>query len=458
LGRCFLLYIIILNNILYSKEINFVYHINYNYDSDSQDYYYKDATINNLGFSALAAYFNNKIKIETSLGYNIIHGSNNARSDFTPTKGLDWIRKDPGLGKSMLNYYVSDMKLEYGDSSKYFFLNKSSKHWGPGIRSLTISNKVPSFPHFGFKLPLNLNFVFEYFHGQLQSNIEDLNYNYYYSKGKAKQVNRNVAGHQLSIKLFKKTIITLSEIVIYSNRSLELGYLLPFVPFFPIQNYLNDIDNILINIDYEYEINKTKLIYTSFLMDEWSPPYTFSIKNHNWFGYQLGLDFSNNIINKDNLLIEFTWTDHRIYHHRFMVNDAYSWGYPLGFWAGPHAQELYLNYNFPYYQSQVQIEIYSVKRGEYTNVMRNLQYESNTYYKRFGDNSSICDDCTGAIESKNKFSISIFKTINKKIKLNLKYSYIFWENAGFNPLYPVSDIDIPEVIKNSFSVNFNYIF
>ena len=55
--------------------------------------------------------------------------------------------------------------------------------------------------------------------------------------------------------------------------------------------------------------------------------------------------YSHLLNDSDKLRLEFTWTDSRIYHHRFQVNDYYSHEYPLGFWGGPHAEEFYFSYN-----------------------------------------------------------------------------------------------------------------
>ena len=86
---------------------------------------------------------------------------------------------------------------------------------------------------------------------------------------------RNIAGHRLDWQPLKKWIFSISELVIYANRSLEMAYLLPFIPFFPVQNYLNDIDNILMSADVQYFHQNNIRIYGVFIMDEWSPPYTF---------------------------------------------------------------------------------------------------------------------------------------------------------------------------------------
>ena len=47
---------------------------------------------------------------------------------------------------------------------------------------------------------------------------------------------------------------------------------------------------------------------------------------------------------KSELQIEYNWTDQRIYMHKYDINDFYNHQLPLGFWAGPHAEELLFYY------------------------------------------------------------------------------------------------------------------
>ena len=64
-----------------------------------------------------------------------------------------------------------------------------------------------------------------------------------------------------------------------------------------------------------------------------------------WFNEdEVELNKSNVFVLGDDIKLEYNWTDHRIYRHRFPINDSYSNGYSLGFWAGPHAQEFLVNY------------------------------------------------------------------------------------------------------------------
>ena len=52
------------------------------------------------------------------------------------------------------------------------------------------------------------------------------------------------------------------------------------------------------------------------------------------------------------------------------MNDFYSHGFPLGFWAGPHAEEFFFSYNIDLIDMEWMIKISDAKRGE-------LQYQYN---------------------------------------------------------------------------------
>ena len=438
----------------------------YQYQSDSEEYHLQNAAVHDFEVGALGSFSNQKLSIQTYLAYHLIQGVNYRQSQFTSAQGLHFVSKDPGLGEDQRNYYISDLQIQYGDSSDFIYLNKWNKHWGPGVRSLTISNKIPTIPHFGFKWSVTDQIHFEYFHGQLKSNAPDSNYTDQYTLNgfsRLLDISRNIAGHRLDWQPHEKWTFSISEMVIYANRSLEMGYLLPFLPFFSVQNYLNDTDNILMSADLQYLHHKNLRFYGVFLMDEWSPPKTFDTDNHNWFAWQGGIDWKDIYFHRDQLRLEYTWTDHRIYHHRFEVNDYYSWGYPVGFWAGPHADEFYADYSFILGDNHIEIIFSNARRGEYTDSLRMDQYSGRPtitpVYERFGfDNSESCGNCIGTVESKQLMRLSVYRKLKEKLNIFVQYSYVNWKNAGFIPSAPQKDDAIPDIIKHSLGFGFRYQF
>ncbi len=438
----------------------------YQYQSDSEEYHLQNAAVHDFEVGALGSFSNQKLSIQTYLAYHLIQGVNYRQSQFTSAQGLHFVSKDPGLGEDQRNYYISDLQIQYGDSSDFIYLNKWNKHWGPGVRSLTISNKIPAMPHLGFEWSVTGQIHFEYFHGQLKSNAPDSNYTDQYTLNgfsRLLDISRNIAGHRLDWQPHEKWTFSISEMVIYANRSLEMGYLLPFLPFFSVQNYLNDTDNILMSADLQYLHHKNLRFYGVFLMDEWSPPKTFDTDNHNWFAWQGGIDWKDIYFHRDQLRLEYTWTDHRIYHHRFEVNDYYSWGYPVGFWAGPHADEFYADYSFILGDNHIEIIFSNARRGEYTDSLRMDQYSGRPtitpVYERFGfDNSESCGNCIGTVESKQLMRLSVYRKLKEKLNIFVQYSYVNWKNAGFIPSAPQKDDAIPDIIKHSLGFGFRYQF
>jgi len=436
---------------VYSQSLSISPEFTYQYESDNEQYAIEELAIQDYELIIIGQYRKDKLNILARMGYHLLDGTRSKPSDFTRQQGLQWVEHPPGIADDQSNYYVADLKLEYGDSVSYFYFNKWDQHWGPGVNSLTISSKIPRFFHFGFKWQLQENVRFEYFHGKLKSGIHDTNYTNYYNDvgSRTFDITRNIAGHRLEWQPFKKLILSGSELITYANRSIELTYLLPFVPFFPIQTYVGETDNVIMSADIQYLPNETIRFYGVFLMDEWSPPYTFDKDNRNWFGWQTGFQWEGVFISKSRLRMEYTWTDHRIYRHRFPVNDFYSWEYPVGFWAGPHAQELYADYSFSLGANHFEIMFSDAKRGVLTDSLLTDQYSrpnDNPVYERFSEGT----------EEKQVILLSLNRDITENININLSYTYVDWKNAGFNPSVTQSDEDLPPIKKHSMGITIRY--
>ena len=436
---------------VYSQSLSISPEFSYQYESDNEQYAIEGLAIQDYELTFIGTYNKDKLNILARMGYHLLDGTRSKPSDFTRQQGLHWVESPPGIADDQSNYYVADLKLEYGDSASYFYFNKWDKHWGPGVNSLTISSKIPRFFHFGFKWQLQENIRFEYFHGKLKSGIHDDNYTEYYNEvgSRTFDITRNIAGHRFEWQPFKQLIISGSELITYANRSIELTYLLPFVPFFPIQTYVGETDNVIISGDIQYLPHENVCVYGVFLMDEWSPPYTFDKDNHNWFGWQTGFEWEDVFISASRLRMEYTWTDHRIYRHRFPVNDFYSWGYPVGFWAGPHAQELYADYSFSLGDNHFEIMFSDAKRGVLTDSLLTDQYNrpnDNPIYERFSEGT----------EEKQVILLSLNRDITENININLSYTYVDWKNAGFNPSDPQDYADLPDITKHSIGLALLY--
>ncbi|MCH7762580.1 MAG: hypothetical protein IIB95_02415 [Candidatus Marinimicrobia bacterium] len=349
-------------------------------------------------------------------------------------------------------FEYSTMKISYTTENAVFEFGKFNRHWGPGLSSPIISIKPPTYPQFGFDWNINQKLKLQYFHGFLKSGIEDSVRSRLYQQVGEKQfdVPRSVAAHRLEWSPFGQLVLGASEIVIYAVRTLDVNYLIPFIPFWSIQHYLGDMDNVQMSGDITWYFNAKRKIYTVWFIDEWTPEWTFKKKDHNWFGWQAGLSWQHLFRPTDQVTIEWTWTDHRIYRHRFSVNDSYSKGYPLGFWAGPHAEELFIEYSLVLYDTRIILSYSDTKRGQLTDQMLEDQYNT-VQYQRF----------SGPVNYEHLQTIDLLlkrKLINGLV-IEAGVSHVLWKNAGFDPYNPnpesVKDVEKISLVIG-FSYNFNY--
>ena len=342
----------------------------------------------------------------------------------------------------------SDFKINYATKDFTLYFGKMSESWGHGNSSLLISDNTPSFPKFGFSWILNQKLSLNYFYGTLVSLLPDSTFQNLYSNNIGERItytNRSIAAHQLTFKLNKNIHFKASESVIFSRNTYDINYLIPFLPFWALQSYNGDIDNIQMQGELIFIINENFNLYNSLYIDEWRPEWTFKKKNRNWFGYQIGLNAQNIFNFQDQLIIEYNWTDHRVYRHIFPVNNSYSYDYPVGFWAGPHAEELYLKYKISIFSFDLESYLSIVKRGELNQEMLKNQY-NNIFYNRY----------SGKKENRTHIALNINKNIlNEFVNFSFGVDYVDWINPGFDPA--ASEWTGTDISKFSFNLGLHFI-
>jgi hypothetical protein len=342
-----------------------------------------------------------------------------------------------------ISYHFPNLRLEIG---------KYDQLWGGGKRAIYLSNKAPSYPQFGFEWKIKENLKLIYFHGFLKSGIDDSTSGKYYNNignlGRSINIKRSIAGHRIVWNLNSKLKISANETVVYALRGLDIHYLIPVLPFYPTENYLGDTDNLQMGFDVEIKPLIDKTIYLSFFMDEFTPEWLLKKKNHNWFAWQFGFH-SDKIFKKNiSLGIEYNWTDQRVYKHKFMINDFYSHNQPLGFWAGPHAQEFVSYITGDILDTKIYIELSSLKRGKTKQISIESNYQD-LQSKRFDDSFEIEEKWMGSIKLEN----SLF---NKYLQYQIGLNIVEFKNT-----YLAKSEEIKSTCKVSFELglyhNFNFL-
>ena len=131
---------------------------------------------------------------------------------------------------------------------------------------------------------------------------------------KIPNINRNIAAHKITWDLTEKIRINAMESVIYGVRGIDFHYLMPIIPFWSLQHYLGDTDNIQMSAEIIFSPSQKFRLYGTLFIDEWAPDKTFSKNNRNWFAYQFGFVSKYLFSKMDKLRLEFTWTDSRVFH------------------------------------------------------------------------------------------------------------------------------------------------
>ena len=419
------------------------------YLSNGSDFQPSSNEIKIFGAGLKVVYETEKLNISAKFVNHRLYGSSSQKNlhNFNSHTGFSW-GQDPTKTGDSFDYDFANLDIRYKLTNSELFYGKMNPQWGAGKSKLIISDKSPSFPLFGFNWQVNNKVSMEYFHGELKSSIQDESSMSYYTDDagivKLSDISRNIAAHRFIWSPLENLSFVGTETVIYGVRGIDSHYLIPFIPFWSLQHYLGDTDNIQMSGELIYSPSNRLKLYATIFMDEWAPEKTFSEDDRNWFAYQSGLTYVELFNNSDELRLEFTWTDSRIYHHRFEVNDYYSHGYPLGFWGGPHAEEFYFSYSLEMMNVDWSLNISNAKRGQYTSL--EIQYDNDIDdVKRF----------EGVIENKLFIELEVEKPIYEELFVNAGISYINWSNAGFDPSGGDGQ-ELEDISKTSFSVGLNY--
>ena len=172
--------------------------------------------------------------------------------------------------------------------------------WSSGNSPLISANAIP-FNRFSI-IKKSEKFNFEYFHGSLNS--KSINETHTDNE----KLEKFIAGHRIQYKPTSDFKFSISEIVVYGNRSPELGYLNPISFFWAQEHNLGDLDNILLTFDFGYRLFPGAIIYNTLVLDELSWKDLFSHWWGNKYSYQFGIFYSFLNMKLPDVRLEYTAT------------------------------------------------------------------------------------------------------------------------------------------------------
>ena len=303
------------------------------------------------------------------------------------------------INNAIIGYNSSNFSIFFGRASPIWGLNKAN--------SIILSGQYSGLDHFLMMFKSN-RINLQIFHGQLNSEY-DLN---------GTRIIRNIAGHKISWKPNDASLLNMGELVIYAgeNRSLELIYLNPFVPYFfsalegeQKSNYKDNTNSVMFfygksMIKDSYEVF-FELIVDDYQIDDTSIP--------NSTGFKVGLqkDFMFTKIPFE-LVISNTQINPNVYLHRSSYTSWNHFGNSLGDIYGPDQSNTKIifntksnfNYNFHF---------------DFTSILKGKLF--------FEDKLNRFDGAETIVKSKNY----LFGNLNFSLRQKSFLLRIGWHNKPF---------------------------
>ncbi|MBS1271086.1 MAG: hypothetical protein MAGBODY4_00215 [Candidatus Marinimicrobia bacterium] len=241
-------------------------------------------------------------------------------------------------GANFHSFDYSHGYLQYSSVAGNFLLGTYPLYWGNGPNSMILSNSVPAFAHVGWN-KLFLRAKYSFIHGSLLS-IDTTAID---STGEKLSTNKYLVGHRLELIPFSKLHITVSEMIIYGNRDIELAYLVPPVLLLSTEHNLVDRDNLLVALEFEYYPWDGLKFYGGLLLDELRLQDILKAHWANKQGVQIGTQLTPTIFGKPTEFTgEFTAVRPWTYTHKFAYNTYTHDSRGLGFSPGPNSQQWYV--------------------------------------------------------------------------------------------------------------------
>ncbi|MFP4546657.1 MAG: capsule assembly Wzi family protein [Fidelibacterota bacterium] len=238
----------------------------------------------------------------------------------------NWSMQQPGGSFTFDNVYSS---LVYHKDNLNIGLYHQPLRWGTSERnSLILSAYASPFSYLGFDYQYKA-LQFSFFHGALLNDSTKIKKADFATRNREKYI----AGHRIDLALFDGAArIGLSEMIIYGDRNIEPGYLIPVNFFWSIEHSLMDRDNSLLALDFQTNIIPNGTIYGTLFIDELRFDELFDQWWANKHGLQLGIRYSHHIFGKPtNWTGEASFIRPWTYSHKFFINNYTNNGISLGF-------------------------------------------------------------------------------------------------------------------------------
>lgn len=225
-----------------------------------------------------------------------------------------------------------------------FKFGRDRKLIGHGIQKEFISDNSQMFDFIEFNLHYS-NLSFSYFHGKLHgrkfTKIDSV------SGGINTVENKFIGYHRIGFNPSSDFQLGVGEMIIYANRSIDLGYLNPFVFYKTIEHENQDRDNSILFLDLKNNSIKGVNFFLTLLIDDLSAGKI----GKGWWGNQVLWNFSTSVYEAiDCVPIDFHFEYSRIepyvFTHRLNSNNFTNSSFNLSQFNFPNSHTFYFQADY----------------------------------------------------------------------------------------------------------------
>lgn len=245
----------------------------------------------------------------------------------------------------------------------YFEIGRNFLVWGPGERDhIILSTNAPAFDQ--LKLQFHSKYVnYTVVTGKLFAPVDTI-----LAIRDMPKSSKYLAAQRVDITPSRYFQIGWTQLIVYANRNIELGYALPFSFFKSSEHYYGDRDNSLMAVDVQIFPFKHITGYVTWLIDDMTTSKIGTNFYGNKFAFQFGLKMYNVSLlsTQHNIFMEYIKIDPYVYSHRFENATEYKhYDSHLGSYLEPNSDMFYQKWEWLLFKSFKLIGEYEyIRHGE----------------------------------------------------------------------------------------------
>lgn len=335
----------------------------YDVRDDKEYRYHNKVGVNFIG------YIGENLSIYASLRDNYQKNDIYARPNYlTLYEGGSY--KENNGGRIGADYSEMRGGITYAWKWGHIGIVKDHIEWGDNNHGSNIlSGKTPSYASIKLNLKPTKWFELNYFHGWLVSMVPDSSRSYTTSTNVKRTIysSKYIAANMFTIRPFKDFSVSFGNSIIYSDKSIQLAYLIPVMFFKSIDHTLTkgtENENSQLFFNLSSRNIKNIHLYTSFFIDEFSKSRIGDSKRTNFISYKGGIKTSNFLIQNLSLTAEYTQTKPMTFKHRVPTTTFETNYYNLGSYLIDNAEEIYLSISYkPHSKLTMSVSYTQINKG-----------------------------------------------------------------------------------------------